>query len=343
MWTANAATVTPASDSADGKVHFTPANLIGKFHRSLEADQTAALLRAIFADGEHFRHHDPLPRVDLFGDEGAANHCRFALDHGGRGLHLFVYGRDSLKPSPLPNKFPARQSRQASEAVCRRHGLVAGQVQFAQQNPAAIDAGVFHNDVIATGNRDVFFYHEQAYVDTEGVSARLSAAFETLTGRPLRLIEVTARELPLDLVVSTYLFNSQLVQDASGRTVLIAPAECERCPRVRAYLSGLLARADCPIDAVKFVDVNQSMRNGGGPACLRLRVVLTKEQLHGLRGNVLLTDELYGRLCATIGRTYPESVSLADLADPAFVEKCRTAVARVYETLGLDPAHLAIL
>src|SRR5262249_30272015 len=150
-----------------------------------EADQTAALLRTIFADAGHFHHHDPLARNEVFADEGAANHTRLGLEHGGRGLHLFVYGRDALDTGPVPTKFPARQTRQASEAICRWHGLVPGQVQFAQQSPAAIDAGVFHNDVIATGNLDVFFYHELAYVDTPGVVSRLARAFETLTGRPL--------------------------------------------------------------------------------------------------------------------------------------------------------------
>jgi succinylarginine dihydrolase len=335
MWAANSATVTPSGDSSDGKVHFTAANLVSKFHRALEADGTAAVLREIFADAAHFRHHDPLPRADLFADEGAANHCRVCLDHGGPGLHLFVYGRDALNPGPAPWKFPARQTRQASEAIRRQHGLPAARAVFAVQHPNVIDAGVFHNDVIATGHRDLFFYHELAYVDTPGVVSRLSEAFQALTGKPLRLLKVTARELPLDLVVRSYLFNSQLVTAADGRTVLVAPTECRRVPRVRAYLDELLARKDCPIDAVEFVDVNQSMRNGGGPACLRLRVVLTEQQLRGLRGNVLLTDGLYERLRETVSQTYPETVSFADLSDPAFLWKCRTAVARVYAALAL--------
>jgi succinylarginine dihydrolase len=341
MWAANSATVTPSRDSADGRVHFTPANLVSKFHRALEADQTAATLRTIFA-GAHFRHHAPLPGSALFADEGAANHCRLSLNHGGPGLHLFVYGRDELGPGHAPRRFPARQSRQASEAVARRHRLAPSQVVLAQQSPAAIDAGVFHNDVIATSDRDVFFYHELAFVDTPAVIGRLREAFERLTGRPLRLVEVTARELPLDVVVRSYLFNSQIVTAADGRTVLVAPRECEREPRVRAYLDGLLARQDCPFDAVEFVAVGQSMAGGGGPACLRLRVVLTEEQLRGLRGDVLLTEELYERLCQTVERTYPERVSFADLADPAFLKQCRAATAAVYEALALTGGALPV-
>jgi succinylarginine dihydrolase len=337
MWAANSATVTPSSDSADGKAHFTPANLVSKFHRSLEADQTAATLRAIFA-GRQFRHHAPLPRTAPFADEGAANHCRLCPDHGRLGLHLFVYGRDEADPVLAPRRFPARQSRQAGEAIARRHGLAASQVVFARQDPAAIDAGVFHNDVIAASHRDVFFYHELAYDDTPGVVRRLGDQFEGLTGRPLRLVEVAARELPLDLVVRSYLFNSQIVTAADGRTVLVAPRECEREPRVRSYLRALLARPGSPFDAVEYVGVGQSMQGGGGPACLRLRVVLTEEQVRGLRGDVLLTDGLYERLRGAVERTYPEQVSFADLADPAFLQQCRAATAAVYAALTLVPA-----
>jgi succinylarginine dihydrolase len=335
MWAANSATVTPSADTADGRVHFTAANLLSKFHRTLEADPTAALLRAIFVDADHFRHHDPLPRADLFADEGAANHTRLCLDHGGPGLHLFVHGRDALTPGPAPRQFPARQTRQACEAICRRHGLGPSQVIIAQQNPDAIDAGVFHNDVIATGHRDVFFHHENAYVDTPAVVDRLREQFEVLTGRPLRLLTVRAEEVPLDQAVASYLFNSQLVTVADGRTVLIAPAECQRTPRVRAYLDGLLTRRDGPIDAVEFVDVTQSMRNGGGPACLRLRVVLTEEETRSLHGNVMLTEEVNERLRKTIEHTYPEAVSFADLCNPRFLQKCRTAISRIHAACGL--------
>jgi succinylarginine dihydrolase len=336
MWAANSATVTPAADSADGKVHFTPANLISKFHRSLEADQTAASLRAIFRDGTHFQHHDPLPRADFFADEGAANHTRLCVDCGGPGLHLFVYGRDAGAPGPAPQQFPARQTRQACEAICRQHGLRADRVVFAQQNPAVVDAGVFHNDVIATGDRDVFFYHELAYVDTPALVQRLSEAFAALTGRALRLIEVKSSEVPVELAVSSYLFNSQLVMTGDGRTLLFAPSKCATQPRVHAYLNELLARPKSPIDALAYTDVNQSMRGGGGPACLRLRVVLTEEQLRGLGGNVLMNDALYERLRATILRTYPQAVSFADLTDHALPEQCRLATAEIYRILGLS-------
>jgi succinylarginine dihydrolase len=335
MWAANSATVTPASDTADGRVHFTPANLISNFHRSLEADQMAAVLRKIFADERFFRVHDPLPRADPFADEGAANHSRFCAEHGDTGLHLFVFGRDGLRGNLAPRTFPARQTHQASEAICRQHGIDPNRVIFAQQNPATIDAGVFHNDVIATANRDIFFYHELAYVDTPRVINTLCEKFEVLTGRSLRLIEVTAQELPLEQVVASYLFNSQIITDSAGHAVLVAPKECERLPRVRAYLAGLQQCADCPFKSAVFVDVNQSMRNGGGPACLRLRVVLTDEQLQSIKAKVLLTDDLYNQLRECICAMYPKAVSQQNFRDPGFVQQCRAAVSCISEILEL--------
>src|SRR5438874_9593839 len=149
MWVANAATVSPSADTADGRVHFTPANLVSHFHRSLEAPTTTRILRAIFADERRFVVHDALPAAAQFGDEGAANHMRFA-EPGTPGVELFVYGRAAFDPDvPAPRRFPARQTREASEAVARRHGLAPQRTVLARQNPEAIDAGAFHNDVVA--------------------------------------------------------------------------------------------------------------------------------------------------------------------------------------------------
>jgi hypothetical protein len=98
----------------------------------------------------------------------------------------------------------------------------------------------------------------------------------------------------------------------------------------RYYLDDLLARPPCPIDAVQFTDINQSMR-GGGPACLRLRVVLTDDQIRGVAGDVIMSDALYDKLRAVISQAYPEAVSFAELADPGFADRCWAATAVVYK------------
>lgn len=164
MWTANAATVSPSADCNNHKVNFTPANLTNKFHRSIEPTVTGNVLRATFTDEAHFSHHQHLPENDHFGDEGAANHTRFCEQYGQQGVEFFVYGKHAFNDAhPAPKKFPARQTIEASQAIARLHGLDHKKVVYAQQNPDIIDQGVFHNDVIAVGNKNVLFYHQQAF------------------------------------------------------------------------------------------------------------------------------------------------------------------------------------
>ena len=174
MWVANAATVSPSADTADGRVHFTAANLNCKYHRSIEHPTTSRVLGAMFADPKHFAHHAALPAVAQFGDEGAANHTRFCREYGEAGVEFFVFGRSAFDTRyPAPQKYPARQTLEASQAVARLHGLSDDGVVYAQQNPSVIDQGVFHNDVIAVGNGEALFYHEDAFLDTEQMLAEL--------------------------------------------------------------------------------------------------------------------------------------------------------------------------
>lgn len=142
MWVANAATIAPSADTLDGKVHLTVANLNNKFHRSLEAHVTESLLKAIFNDEEKFSVHSALPQVALLGDEGAANHNRLGGHYGEPGMQLFVYGREEGNDT-RPSRYPARQTREASEAVARLNQVNPQQVIFAQQNPDVIDRMFF--------------------------------------------------------------------------------------------------------------------------------------------------------------------------------------------------------
>ena len=329
MWAANAATVSPGADTSDRRIHFTPANLVSQAHRSLEAPTTSALLRAIFADSDQFVHHPPLQAATAFGDEGAANHVRLAAAHGAPGVELLVYGRSTDASVPAPKCFPARQTREASQAVARLHQLRADRVAFAQQNPAAIDRGVFHNDVVCVGNENVLLYHEEAFADPDRLLADLSARLPGLL--PLN---VTSAELPLDDAVKTYLFNSQLVTLPDGTMVLIAPTECAEHAAARAVVSRLLS-AGTPLRHVHYVDVRQSMSNGGGPACLRLRVALTAPQLPRVAPGVFLTDPLHARLTEWVNRHYRDRLTPDDLADPALLDESRRALDELTRLLGL--------
>ncbi|MGB2109117.1 MAG: N-succinylarginine dihydrolase [Marinobacter vinifirmus] len=335
MWTANAATVSPSADTADHRVHFTPANLSAKFHRSIEHRVTGRALKAIFTDESYFAHHPALPSVSHFGDEGAANHTRLCAGYGDPGVELFVYGQAAFNESaPAPVKYPARQTLEASRAIARLHGLDDRHAVFAQQNPAAIDAGVFHNDVIAVGNGSCLFYHELAFLDEGGVLSDIRAR---LAGTELQPVRVSAAEVPIEDAVASYLFNSQLLNTPDGM-LLAVPGECREVASVSRYLDSLLQQ-NGPITAVEVFDVKQSMRNGGGPACLRLRVVLSDEERRAINQGVVLTDALYERLTAWVNAHYRDELSQQDLADPMLLDEVRKALDELTGILGLGSIY----
>jgi succinylarginine dihydrolase len=336
MWAANAATFTPAVDASDGRAHFTPANLVSMFHRSLESPVVGTLLRHIFGDERYFVHHDPLPPGRPLSDEGAANHTRLGWGAGGAGVHLFVYGFSPFE-AEAPLRFPARQSLEASRAIARWHRIPPERCLFARQSPAAIDAGVFHNDVAAVGNEHLFLYHEEAWAEGGGPVEELRARFAEICGGRLQCRAVAASQVSLSEAVATYLFNSQLVTLPTGGMLLLAPEECRASARVGEVIAEWLADESNPIRQIEYADLRQSMRNGGGPACLRLRVILTEEERRAVRGRVFLTPDLAADLAAWIDRNYRETLSPPDLGDPRLIEESRRAQREVEQLLGLGP------
>jgi len=336
MWTANACTISPSADTQDKKVHFTAANLSNKFHRSIEAPTTSRVLEAIFTNGDYFAHHQALPMGDHFGDEGAANHTRFCQAYGDPGVEFFVYGKYAFDSSkPFPKKYPARQTFEASQAIARLHQLKNNKTVFAQQNPNVIDAGVFHNDVIAVGNRDCLFYHETAFLNSDKVIAELQSAYGDT---PMHFIKVPESAVSIDDAVHTYLFNSQLVTLNDGSMAIIAPSECRENPNVKSYLDSVIA-ADNPISKVEIYDVKQSMQNGGGPACLRQRVVLTETEIAASNQSVYINDHLFNTLNTWVEKHYRDSLEEKDLADPQLLVESRSALDELTQILELGSVY----
>jgi succinylarginine dihydrolase len=317
MWAANAATVSPGPDTADGKCHLTVANLRTMPHRSHEWPATLAQLQVAFGSGA-FAVHGPVPSA--FGDEGAANHMRLAPAHGEPGIEIFVYGVSG-------GAFPARQHIEASKAIARRHRLNPERLIFAEQSEKAIAAGAFHNDVVAVANERVLFAHEHAFADKAAIAAaceRLVPGFE--------YVEVADADVPLADAVRSYLFNAQLVTPRSGETTLIVPAEARETASVWSWIERHVA-GNGPIRQVEVVDVRQSMANGGGPACLRLRVVADPATVDP---RFLVDQAKLDRLGKVIERSWPEAINHAELQQPALIAEVEAARAELLQTLDLE-------
>jgi succinylarginine dihydrolase len=316
MWAANAATVSPAPDSADGKCHLTVANLVTMPHRSHEWPGTLAQLRLAFADPA-FAVHAPIPAP--FGDEGAANHMRLCSRHDSAGIEIFVYGVGG-------GRFPARQHLDASKAIARHHRLDPKRTLFIRQSDSAIQGGAFHNDVVAVANEHVLFTHETAFEDREAAHAEIRAAFPAV-----EIVEVPASAVSLPEAIKSYLFNAQLVSLPEGGMGLVLPTEAEAIPAVWQWLEAHVA-GNGPIRRLLPVNVRQSMANGGGPACLRLRVVADPATVDP---RFIADQAKLDRIAGVVAAHWPEAIAPGDLASAALASDVRNARKALLETLGL--------
>ena len=316
MWAANAATISPAPDSADGKCHLTVANLVTMPHRSHEWPGTLAQLRLAFADPA-FRVPPPVPAP--FGDEGAANHMRLCSGHGGQGVEIFVYGVGG-------GRFPARQHLDASKAIARKHKLDPARTLFIRQSDTAIQGGAFHNDVVAVANEHVLFTHETAFENREAAHAEIRAAFPAV-----EIVEVPASAVSLAHAIKSYLFNAQLVSLPDGGMGLVLPTEAQDTPAVWNWLEDMIA-GNGPIRRLLPVNVRQSMANGGGPACLRLRVVADPATVDP---RFLADRDKLDRIAGVVTKYWPETIASGALASAALASDVRRARAALLAELDL--------
>lgn len=341
MWAANAATVSPSPDTHDGRIHFTPANLASSLHRAQETAWTTRTLRSIFPDGPHFVVHNALPSSRDLSDEGAANHTRLTSGHGQPGVHVFTYGIGHNDASGAgPRRFTPRQTLTASAAVARRHGLRPQTVVFAQQSPIAIDAGAFHHDVVGVGHLNTVIQHATAWEGQHWVIDEIQRKLSDAGCGKLTVCEVNGSDMPLDHAVANYLFNSQIVTPSAGRPVFISPAECERDAKARGLLERLcgLPAATSPFGAVRYTDLGESMRNGGGPACLRLRVPMSAPERRAAR-IPWYTPERDAALHEWTSRHYRDTLSRPDLTDPELLTENLAGMFALADTLDLKASE----
>ena len=348
MWTANAATHAPSEDTRDGRMHLTVANLQEMFHRVLEGETTYAVMKAIFADAQRFAVHPPLPGGGHFADEGAANHTRLKVE-GRPAVHLLAWGRAAWATDvpriahgePLtrraiarPQKYPARQTLEASQALARLHQLAPDQALFPQQDPSGIDAGAFHTDVLAVGNESFLMLHEKAFLEHE----ELLKVVRAKLGEAFTYVVATEKELPATEAVAAYPFNSQVMTLPDGSMAIIAPTDSQEREAPRRFLERVVAEEN-PVKAVHYLDLRQSMHNGGGPACLRQRIRLTEEERAAVKANVFFTPELHAQLTQWVHAHYRDRLTAQDLADPQLARETMTALDELTRILRLGSIY----
>jgi succinylarginine dihydrolase len=245
---------------------------------------------------------------------------RLSAAHGEPGFEVFVYGVSG-------GAFPARQHVEAFKAIARLHRLDPDRTTFVQQSEEAIAAGAFHNDVVAVANERVLFAHDLAFAEKQPLLDTCSARVPGF-----EYVEVASADVPLEDAVRSYLFNAQLVTPPDGQMTLILPMEARETPSVWRWIERHLA-GNGPIRRVELVDVRQSMANGGGPACLRLRVVADPATVDE---RFLVDESKLNRIANLVRQTWPEQIAHDALQRPSLIADVERARGALLDTLDLS-------
>ena len=326
MWAANAATISPSPDTQDNKIHLTPANLNSMFHRSIETEFTYQQCKIIFPK-EYFEIHNPAVSISGYGDEGAANHLRISKSDNEKGFEIFVYGESGFK---IDKTLVKRQALEVSRSIAINHKLDMENTFFLQQNHQAIEEGSFHNDIVSLSNKNVFIAHEDAFQNRDDLKKMLNILESKIDN--FQYIEISNSEIPLKDIISSYLLNSQLITNVDNEMQLILPEEVKEYDNCLSWLDKLKQISD--VKLFDYVDIKQSMMNGGGPACLRLKVILNDEELESLNQHFLMNNERLESIKLLIEKEYRDVLYPDDLKDPSLLDESRRVLDELTKIFG---------
>ena len=330
MWSANAATFSPSIDSNDQKIHITPANLNSMFHRSIEHEFTKTQLELMF--GGVAKVHEPIKNISGYGDEGAANHLRVSAQHLMPGFQIFVYGSSAFE---VHQGIIARQAEEISQAVSIQHQLDPDRVLFLKQNEQAIHSGSFHNDIVSLANEEVFIFHQEAFADRVELERVLHQLKDHVKG--FHPIEILSKDISLDDLVSSYLLNSQLITVKNNEMMMLLPEEVQNHDNCMKWLEEI--KSSSPIKRLEFVDIHQSMMNGGGPACLRFKAVVNSDELDKINKKFLLSPEKLINLRALVSKHYRDRINPDDLLDIKLMEESYLFLDELTQLLGIGSIY----
>ena len=330
MWAANAATFSPSIDSYDQNIHITPANLNSMFHRSIEHEFTKVQLELMF--GVAAQVHIPIKNISGYGDEGAANHLRVSAQHLTPGFQIFVFGSSAFE---VHQGIIARQAEEISQAVSSQHQLDPDRVLFLKQNEQAINSGSFHNDIVSLANEEVFIFHQEAFADRVELERALHHLKDHVKG--FHPIEILSEDISLDNLVSSYLLNSQLITVDNNEMMMLLPEEVQNHANCMRWLEEI--KSSSPIKHIEFVDIRQSMMNGGGPACLRFKAVVNNDEFDQLNEKFLLSPKKLMDLRALVSKHYRDKLNPEDLLDIKLMHESYTFLDELTQLLGLGAIY----
>ena len=153
-------------------------------------------------------------------------------------------------------------------------------------------------------------------------------------------MQVSEQELSVEDAVSSYLFNSQLLGRSDGKMMLLCPNECQQNEAARAVTEKIVEDEN-PIEQVLFMDLRQSMNNGGGPACLRLRVTLNQQEEQKMHQGIVFNQALDHKLVDWVERHYREQLAPGDLSDPNLITECQVAFDELESILDFEDGLLS--
>ena len=248
------------------------------------------------------------------------------------GFQIFVFGSTAFDAH---HDIIARQAEEISQAVSTQHQLDPDRVLFLKQNEQAINSGSFHNDIVSLANEEVFIFHQEAFADRVELERVLHHMKDHVKG--FHPIEILSEDISLDDLVSSYLLNSQLITVKNNEMMMLLPEEVQNHPNCMRWLDEI--KSSSPVKHIEFVDIRQSMMNGGGPACLRFKTVVNNDEFDKINKKFLLSPKKLMDLRALVSKHYRDQLNPEDLLDIKLMQESYTFLDELTQLLDLGAIY----
>jgi succinylarginine dihydrolase len=119
--------------------------------------------------------------------------------------------------------------------------------------------------------------------------------------------------------------------------MMLLPEEVQNHGNCMKWLEEI--KSSSPIKRLEFVDIHQSMMNGGGPACLRFKAVVNSDELDKINKKFLLSPEKLINLRALVSKHYRDRINPDDLLDIKLMEESYLFLDELTQLLGIGSIY----